>query len=53
MAKANEKLEDSKVKPLKERNPKRAALKMQLMCDNSKARRQDWINKINLEDDQF
>ena len=37
--KAVERLEESKVKPLRDTNPRKAAKIMNKMCDNSKARR--------------
>ena len=45
--------EASKVKPLYETNPEKAIQKRNQMSENARIRRQEWIEKVNLEDQQF
>jgi hypothetical protein len=42
--------EASKVKPLMEVNPDAAIRKRNAMCENARLRREEWIEKVNLED---
>lgn len=41
------------VKPLREKDPQKAALKTQRLTENARARQQGWIDKINLDDTNF
>jgi len=51
--KFHEKQEASKVKPLYEVDPVKAARKTKRLAENAKSRRQQWIDKVNIEDSSF
>lgn len=45
--------ERTRVKPLKEISPEKAARKTKRLAENAKSRRQHWIDKVNIEDNSF
>ena len=50
---AEKKAQRLRVKPLKESDPEKALRKMNRLSEAAKVRRQQWINKVNLDDENF